>query len=126
MGSYRHTPEMGQISGFGGVYEETCQQLLHNGAAWIANNPDKLDDLRIGGLNTRRPELGQTECDEEHGGVELVAVSDNCKALHKAVLRNASNATSRMFCTVLHRLYLIAATGWDSYERNTIVQKQKA
>lgn len=43
--SYRHTPAMGEISGFstdgeqGAFYEETCQKMLEAGVSWILGHP---------------------------------------------------------------------------------------
>lgn len=37
--SYRHTPEMGRITGVGGPYEETCQDMLEAGVSWILGHP---------------------------------------------------------------------------------------
>ena len=42
---WKHTPEMGEISGFGGGYEEACQQMLHQGVAYLVS------------LGERRPEF---------------------------------------------------------------------
>ena len=33
--TYKHTPDMGEITGFGGLYEESCQTALDAGVKWL-------------------------------------------------------------------------------------------
>ncbi len=38
--NYEFTPEMGEISGFGGGYEQTCRDMLRAGLEWLDENPE--------------------------------------------------------------------------------------
>lgn len=38
MTHYTHTPQMGQISGLGGKYEDECQYMLDAGVKWLLSN----------------------------------------------------------------------------------------
>lgn len=97
--TFRHTPDMGEISGFGGGYEGACQAMLEAGVRWLNEHP--------------KPDL------EMHGykGVYgiLVADSDDAKALEKAVLAVAEDCTGAMHHAVMSRLGYIAKNGWDAY-----------
>lgn len=98
---YRHTPDMGEISGFGNGYEECCQDMLEAGVKWLVANKDRRE------LNA-------------HGfkGVYgiFIADSEDAKALEKAILDAAKGeATGAMHHTVMQRCFVIAKNGWDWY-----------
>ena len=42
---YKHTDDMGEISGFGGGYEDVCQQMLHNGVKFLSERSGT--DVRV-------------------------------------------------------------------------------
>lgn len=97
---FRHTPDMGEISGFGGGYEACCQDMLAAGVQWINEHP--------------KPDL------EGHGfeGVYGIFVpdSDDAKAMEKVVVAAAKGeATGAMHHAVMSRLFYIGKNGWDSY-----------
>lgn len=98
--NYRHTPDMGEISGFGGGYEQCCQDMLEAGVKWL--NEHHAPDLRghafsnVTGL--------------------FIADSDDAKALERAVLDAAKGeATGAMHHVVMERLFYIAKNGWEKY-----------
>lgn len=97
---YRHNKMMGEISGFGGGYEECCQDMLEAGVKWLtAHNNAKLDGHTFKGVY----------------GV-FVPDSDNAKELERVVLEAADGqATGAMHHAVMDRLFYIASNGWESY-----------
>lgn len=97
---YRHTEEMGEISGFGGGYEEACQDMLEAGVKWLlANKPESLvmkESPNIFGI--------------------ILTEGDEAEALSKAVIdASGGEATGAMHHAVMSRLHYINANGWDAY-----------
>lgn len=113
MTSYRHTADMGEISGFGGQYEECCQEMLEAGVKWLDGhkNPE---------LEARTLRMGRKEGEE---GVEVFGVfdvtTDDAKELEKAVMAvpmvEKYGATGAMHQAVMQRLFWIAKNGWGRY-----------
>ena len=97
--TYKHTPEMGEISGFGGSYEEACQIMLDAGVKWIQTNTH--DDLKAKTLKNAYGLLEPT--------------SEQAKALEKAILEPVEDATGGMHQAVMQRLFFIAKHGWGKY-----------
>lgn len=97
---YRHTPDMGEISGFGGGYEACCQDMLEAGVKWLDAN--KNSDLRGSSLKNV---YGSFNVD-----------SKDAKAMEKAVIAaSKDNATGAMHHAVMSRLFVIARKGWGWY-----------
>ena len=105
-GGYRHTPEMGEISGFGGGYEQTCQNMLHAGVEWLSAHKEAVIKLKtyenIYGVATLVGEDNEPDAvTQELEDVLMKACENDCTgAMHQAV------------CT---RLAYIHANGWDQY-----------
>jgi hypothetical protein len=100
MSSYRHTDDMGEISGFGGGYEELCQDMLEAGVKWLNEHP--------------KPDLQGHSFSGIYG--IMVADSDDARAMERAVLDAAKEeATGAMHHSVMSRLFWIARNGWDAY-----------
>lgn len=97
---YRHTEDMGEISGFGGGYEKVCQDMLENGCLWLEQNPQN-KDLNAKGL-------------EGVYGI-FIPESADAKALEKAVMNGIDDCTGAMHHAVMSRLFYIAKNGWDKY-----------
>lgn len=98
--TYRHTPDMGEISGFGGGYEACCQDMLEAGMRFLEGRASV--DLRMTTFNNVY-------------GV-LIPDSDDAKALEEAVVQGSKgNATGAMHHAVMSRLGWIAAHSWDEY-----------
>lgn len=100
---YRHTPDMGEISGFGGAYEDACQDMLEAGATWLAERVKK--DVQT--------QLALHNHSEIYG--VLTAASDDAKALEDVVVAAADGCTGAMHQAVMMRLGFIASNGWDAY-----------
>lgn len=97
---YRHTEDMGEISGFGGGYEACCQAMLEAGVAWLNDHPN--------------PDLDGHSFKGVYG--VMIADSDDAKAMESAILQAAKGeATGAMHHSVMSRLFWIAKNGWDAY-----------
>jgi hypothetical protein len=108
---FRHTPDMGEISGFGAGYEECCQDMLEAGVKWL----------------DRKKQAGTAPGIEGHSykGVYGVMVPDSADAkelsdvICKAATRDGQNpergATGAMHQAVMARLFFIDKNGWDKY-----------
>ncbi len=98
--TYRHSPDMGEISGFGGAYEGCCQDMLEAGVKWLAAHPAA--DLTAHGFANVT-------------GI-FIADSDDAKGLERAILDAAKGeATGAMHHAVMARCFWIAREGWDAY-----------
>ena len=98
--SFRHTPDMGEISGFGGGYESCCQDMLEAGVNWLQEHTGA--DLRAHGYKNVY-------------GV-FVPDSDDAKALEKVVIdASGGEATGAMHHAVMSRLFWIQKNGWAAY-----------
>lgn len=97
---YRHTSDMGEISGFGGGYEGCCQDMLEAGMKWLAAHPDaKLEGHTFSGVF----------------GI-FTAEGEEAKAMEAAVLEAAKGeSTGAMHHAVMSRLFWIAKNGWPAY-----------
>jgi hypothetical protein len=99
---YRHTPDMGEISGFGGGYEVCCQDMLEAGVRHIVSHQLAGGDVQISGYHN----------------VYGLCFAENAptKAMERAVLDAAKGeATGAQHQAVMTRLAFIARHGWDSY-----------
>lgn len=108
---YRHTEEMGEISGFGGGYESCCQDMLEAGVKWLAERPDaNLEGHSFKGIY----------------GI-MVPDSDDAKELDKVVIdASGGEASGAMHHAVMSRLFFISKNGWDVYaEKVTEAQKDR-
>lgn len=96
---YKHTDDMGEISGFGGGYEAVCQQMLHNGVSFLANRSGA--DVKV------------LESPQIYGIVKMEG--DDAEALELAVMAGIDDATGAMHHAVMSRLAYINKNGWDTY-----------
>ena len=97
---YQFTEDMGEISGFGGGYEQTCRNMLVAGLEWFDANP-KADP-------------------QYHGfkGIYGVIAEDNedAKALSRAVADAANgDCTGAMHQAVISACLWIRRRGWEAY-----------
>lgn len=100
---YEWEPGMGEISGFGGGYEECCRAMLAAGLEWLDDHPDA------------QPRF--------HGykGVYGVLSDDNddAKALSEAVVAGADgDCTGAMHQAVVSHCLYVKANGWEAYVRS--------
>lgn len=97
---YRHTTEMGEISGFGGDYEACCQDMLEAGVKWLEEH--------------KTPDLKGHSFKDVYG--IFVPDSYDSKAMEKAALDAAKGETTgAMHHAVMSRLFFIANNGWGAY-----------
>ena len=101
---YRHTAAMGEISGFGGGYEDACQAMLEAGVRWLVEHRDRNPDLAVLAIPSV---YGLAKVEGEAG-----------KALEAVVIAAAEDkggATGAMHHAVMSRLAWINEHGWEEY-----------
>lgn len=113
MNDYNFTPEMGEISGFGGSYEAGCRAMLKAGCKWLDEHPKA--DPRF------------------HSYTNLYGIitedNEDAKALTKAVMdaevimddgkkeRAGAEATGAMHQAVISAILYIKRAGWPAYAK---------
>ncbi len=96
---YKHTEDMGEISGFGGSYEADCQQMLHNGVTFLSNKEGV--DFKIFTIKN------------VYGICDIRG--DDAKDIEAAVMDGIDDATGAMHQAVMSRLHYINKHGWEKY-----------
>ena len=108
---YRHTPAMGEISGFGGGLEKTCQDMLENGVKWLIENKDRELDITLQGW------------EGIYGVVEVLGKDG--EEWEKAIMSGIDDCTGGMHHAVMSRLLYIKRNGWDVYVENLVKNKKE-
>jgi len=99
---YRHTPDMGEISGFGGGYEAVCQDMLSAGVNWMMEKKLSGGDLKA---HTFAGIYGLIEPD-----------NDNARELEKVLAEAAhGDCTGAMMQALMERCIWISKHSWDEY-----------
>ena len=96
---YEFTAGMGEISGFGGGYEEVCRRLVINGTTWLDENPEA--NLEFKGYQG------------VYGIIE--ADSKDATSLHTAMTEGEDDVTGAMMHACTHHVLAIKEHGWDDY-----------
>ncbi len=107
MSKYIFTPEMDEITGFGGVYEETARAMLMEGLRWMDEHPEAKLTYEKGKITNGSTEHAQL--------VDAVVAKGN----------TIGGATSLLLEMVLELLYYIKAEGWEAFEEMFKVRKNK-
>ena len=95
-----YTKDMGEISGFGGGYEEACRKMVLAGLDWFDANPDA--DPQFHGYE----------------GIYGIITEDNddAKALTEAVVAPAKgDCTGAMHQATMGHVMAARRLGWDGY-----------
>jgi hypothetical protein len=102
---YVYTSEMGEISGFGGGYEDTCRNMVVAGLVWMDDHPKA--DPQFKGYKDVYGIL-----DEDN---------DEAKELTKAVVCAAlDDCTGAMHQSTISHILFINKNGWDKYKEDMI------
>lgn len=97
---YQFTPDMREISGFGGGYESTCRAMLAAGLSWLDDHPDASPEFK--GF----PGIYGVISEE----------NDDAKAMTQAVIDAAEgDCTGAMHQATISAVLWIKANGWDAY-----------
>ena len=95
--TYKHTPDMGEISGFGGVYEASCQAAFDAAVKWLVANMHA----------NLHPESADASSDRKTiTDVMISAVDDACPG---------AGLTGIQAGEVIGRCRWIQAHGWKAY-----------
>lgn len=113
---YKHTPQMGEISGFGGGYEATCQKMLHQGVSHFFKRRDELGEDWNPRFQSFQNVIGLCLPEEDN---------PHAKELEEAIMKDIDDATGAMFHTVVSRIFWIAHNGWDAYVKDMTEKKEE-
>jgi hypothetical protein len=109
------SPEMGEISGFGGSYEEACQNMVRGGIRYAQENDVDFETL-ASQLKSCRAIFGVVDFDgEEARGFEdaIVEASGDPEGVTGAMVHAATS----------HSMFILA-NGWDAYVEKKIEKTQ--
>ncbi len=90
---------MGEISGFGGGYEQACRDMVYSGLAWLETKSEL--DLKA----TTYPGIT---------GI-FDAESSDAKALEEAVMSACEDCSGAMHHATMNACFFIAKNGWSRY-----------
>jgi hypothetical protein len=99
---YVFTPEMDEISGYGGAYEQTCRNMFAKGLEWLEGHPDA-DPIFT--------------ADEEKKGkirAENVAAEEFLEWIDRA---SGKRASATMFEAVIKHCFTAKEVGWENYQK---------
>jgi hypothetical protein len=97
---YQFTPDMREISGFGGGYEQLCRDMLAAGLSWLDEHPSA--DPQFHGY----PGITGIVCED----------NDDARALTAAIVAPTDgDCTGAMHHAVVRAAMWIKANGWDAY-----------
>lgn len=109
------TAEMGEISGFGGTYEDGCRTMVLAGLDWLDGHP------------TADPKF--------HGFTDVYGVlvddNDDAKALSKAMVDAADakypdgGVTGAMHQACVQHVLFVRKHGWDRYVADLKAREKK-
>jgi len=100
MANYQYTEDMGEISGFGGGYEQACRDMVLAGLKWLEENPDA--DPKFQGY-------------KNVFGL-ILDDNDDAKALTKVMLAACKEgATGAMHHASVSHVMFISKNGWEEY-----------
>ena len=99
---YRHDATMGEISGFGGDYESTCQDMLEAGVHWLLNNPGLAAQLVVADSDGHHQLVDEGHPARQSLGETITAVAP-------------SNISTTQYGAVIRRLGWISYNSWDAY-----------
>ena len=116
--NYTHTKEMGEISGFGGDYEECCQRML---------------DAAVRHLLETRPESDPKFYGRKEIYGVIVEGNDDARELSSIVKRAATEdgkhpewgCTGAQHQAVVMRALWIKAHGWEKYKEECSKEEEK-
>ncbi len=107
---YEFIEDMGEISGFGGGYEQGCRDMLRAGLEWCDANPAK--NPEFSGYENIYGIINENNDDaKELSGVVSKTCKDGCTgAMHQAVIE-----------TILW----VKKNGWDKYVKEMSKPKEE-
>lgn len=110
MAEYRHTSDMGEISGFGGGYEDCCQRMLHAAVTWLLHEKPRSDPK----FHSYKDIYG-VMIEDNDDAKELSRIS--CDAATENGKHPENGASGAQHQTVISRALFIKANSWEEYCR---------
>lgn len=100
MTKYQYTPEMNEISGFGGGYEAVCRKMVIAGLEWADMKGDANPSWK------ESPNIVGITIDE----------NEDAKAMQKVMFAAADNdCTGAMMQAAMNHVLYVLKNGWDKY-----------
>ena len=96
---YKYTDKCGEISGFGGSYEEACRDLVTAGMEWFDINPNA--DVKFKGMKNV---FGLIHTD-----------SEDAKRLDKHLCDSCKDLTGAMHQASVGHILKAQSVGWEEY-----------
>jgi hypothetical protein len=104
---YEFTPEMREISGFGGAYEDMCRKMVVAGLEWFDAHPNADPHY--------------------HGYKNIYGIIDDCnedaKELDKAIFGICPDCTGAMHQATVSHVLWIHGHSWDEYVKKMVKDK---
>jgi hypothetical protein len=106
---YAWVEGMGEISGFGGTYEEACRRMLRAGLEWLDANPEASPVF------------------EEFRNVYGLVREKNEDAIQlgKAIAAAAPDCTGAMMQAVVHHCLFVRKNGWNAFVEGMTKRERK-
>lgn len=104
------TDDMGEISGFGGSYEDACRAMVLAGIKWLDEHPEadpKFESLKFGLTQTKNADAEALE----------QAILDARVIDGGREIRVGEEATGAMVHASLNHVFAYKRLGWDEYCR---------
>jgi len=96
---YTWKPGMGEISGFGGSYEEACRAMVRAGLLWLDNHPEANPKFKAS------PNIY---------GI-ILEDNEDAEALSKAICSATDDATGAMVQATVGICLWVRKNGWERY-----------
>jgi hypothetical protein len=106
---YAFSDDMGEISGFGGSYEDACRRMVVAGLEWLDAHPESAPKF--------------SEYKNVFGVIN--EEGEDAKALMTAMVAPAPDCTGAMVHACVHHLLYIRKNGWAAYVEQSKKRKSE-
>ena len=110
---YEFTPEMREISGFGGSYEEACRIMVRAGMEWLDAHPDA--DPQFAGFKNVYGIISDSNADAEALTKAIMDAPVADPDTGEPTTIGKAGATGAMHQAAVSHCMFIRKNGWDAY-----------
>lgn len=111
MSKYNYTEKMGEISGFGGGYENACRKMVVAGLEWCDANVSA--------------DISYKEFQNIYG--LTTGESEDCKKMQDAMLKAVDNdCTGAMMQATMSHIMFVRKNGWEKYVEEMSKEEAKS